>query len=165
MIRATAALSRFVRLTERGGIGSPRSLLESVSVPARQSFIETAQIAQLLFRRPDVQGSLRTPERAFAWALMGIDTPMGFGQTRISRKGRPQLRRVLNELVLPLVRRGSLYGDYYHRKTGAEKMEGTKAMTAVSRKLVKMIWGWSHSKGGFDAARVFICRAQYATAA
>lgn len=87
------------------------------------------------------------------------------GQTRISRKGRPQLRRVLNELVLPLVRRGSLYGDYYHRKTGAEKMEGTKAMTAVSRKLVKMIWGWSHSKGGFDAARVFTCRAQYATAA
>ena len=88
------------------------------------------------------------------------------GQTRISRKGRPQLRRVLNELVLPLVRRGSLYGDYYHhRKTSAEKMEGTKAMTAVSRKLVKMIWGWSHSKGGFDAARVFICRAQYATAA
>jgi transposase len=87
------------------------------------------------------------------------------GQTKISRKGRPQLRRILNELVLPLVRRGSLYGEYYHRKTGVEKMEGTKAMTAVSRKLVKMIWGWTHSKGGFDAARVFTCRAAYARAA
>jgi transposase len=87
------------------------------------------------------------------------------GQTKISRKGRPQLRRILNALVLPLVRRGSLYGDYYHRKTGVEKMEGTKAMTAVSRKLVKMIWGWTHSKDGFDAARVFTCRAAYARAA
>ncbi|HEY0142064.1 MAG TPA: transposase [Thermoanaerobaculia bacterium] len=87
------------------------------------------------------------------------------GQTKISRKGRPQLRRVLNELVLPLVRRGSLYGEYYHRKTGVEKMEGTKAMTAVSRKLVKMIWGWAHSKDGFDAARVFTCRAAYVRAA
>jgi hypothetical protein len=67
--------------------------------------------------------------------------------------------------VLPLVRRGSLYGEYYHRKTGVEKMEATKAMTAVSRKLVKMIWEWTHSKGGFDAARVFTCRAAYAKAA
>jgi transposase len=87
------------------------------------------------------------------------------GQTRISRKGRPQLRRILNELVLPLVRRGCLYGDYYHRKTGVEKMEGTKAMTAVSRKLVKMIWGWSHSKHAFDAGRVFVCLDKYANAA
>ena len=87
------------------------------------------------------------------------------GQTRISRKGRPQLRRILNELVLPLVRRGSLYGDYYHRKTGVEKMAGTKAMTAVSRKLVKMIWGWAHSNHSFDAARVFTCRAAYVKAA
>ena len=87
------------------------------------------------------------------------------GQTKISRKGRPQLRRLLNELVLPLVRRGCLYGEYYHRKTRIEKMTGTKAMTAVSRKLVKMIWGWAHSKGGFDAARVFMCSAKHAKAA
>lgn len=87
------------------------------------------------------------------------------GQTKISRKGRPQLRRILNELVLPLVRRGCLYGEYYHRKTDVEKMPGTKAMTAVSRKLVKMIWGWAHSEHGFDAARVFSCRAEYRRAA
>jgi transposase len=59
------------------------------------------------------------------------------GQTKISRKGRPQLRRILNELVLPLVRRNSLFGEYYQRKTKVEKMSGTKAMTAVSRKFVK----------------------------
>jgi transposase len=87
------------------------------------------------------------------------------GQTKISRRGRPQLRRILNELVLPLVRRGCLYGVYYHRKTDVEKMPGTKAMTAVARKLVKMIWGWAHSEQGFDPARVFACRAAYRRAA
>jgi transposase len=87
------------------------------------------------------------------------------GQTKISRKGRPQLRRVLNELVLPLVRRAALYGTYYHRKTRVEKMKGPKAMTAVSRKLVKMIWGWAHSVEAFDAARVSTCRSQYRKAA
>lgn len=87
------------------------------------------------------------------------------GQTKISRKGRPQLRRILNELVLPLVRRDALFGAYYQRKTRIEKMPGTKAMTAVSRKLVKMIWGWSHADTGFDPGRVFICRAAHARAA
>ena len=87
------------------------------------------------------------------------------GQTKISRKGRPQLRRILNELILPLVRRGCLYGDYYQRKTLIEKMPGTKAMTAVSRKFVKMIWGWFRSQDGFDVARVFTCSAAYTKAA
>ena len=75
------------------------------------------------------------------------------------------MRRILNELVLPLVRRGSLYGEYYQRKTRIEKMPGTKAMTAVSRKFLKLIWGWSHSDAGFDLARVFVCRAAYRLAA
>lgn len=87
------------------------------------------------------------------------------GQTKISRKGRPQLRRILNELVLPLVRRGSLFGEYYQRKTKIEKMPGTKAMTAVSRKFVKMLWGWAHAAAGFDAGRVFVCRAAFPRAA
>ena len=87
------------------------------------------------------------------------------GQTKISRKGRPQLRRILNELVLPLVRRGSLFGEYYQRKTKVEKMPGTKAMTAVSRKFVKMIWGWAHAAGGFNPTRVFVCRSAFPHAA
>jgi hypothetical protein len=34
-------------------------------------------------------------------------------------------------------------------------MAGPKAMTAVARKFLKMIWGWSRSAAAFDAARVF----------
>jgi transposase len=78
------------------------------------------------------------------------------GQNRITHKGRPQLRRVTMQMILPLVRRGELFGDYYAQKTTVQKMPGPKAMTAVARKFIKMIWGWSHAEGAaFDAERVF----------
>jgi transposase len=77
------------------------------------------------------------------------------GLTKITHKGRAQFRRVVMQLVLPLVRRKALYGQYYERKTSVEKMPGTKAMTAVGRKFVKMMWGWYQSGKAFDATRVF----------
>lgn len=83
------------------------------------------------------------------------------GQTRIARTGRPMLRAILNQMALPLVKRGRLFGSYYHHKTGVQKMPGAKAMTAVSRKIVKMIWGWYRSGAAFDARRVFTCGGEY----
>ena len=77
------------------------------------------------------------------------------GQTKISHKGRPQLRRIVMQMILPLVRRQELYGAFYSQKSTVQKMPGTKAMTAVARKFIKMIWGWSRANGDFDAARVF----------
>jgi transposase len=77
------------------------------------------------------------------------------GLTKITHKGRPQLRRVAMQLVLPLVRRQELFGAYYAQKSAVQKMAGPQAMTAVARKFLKMIWGWSRSAAAFDAARVF----------
>ena len=79
------------------------------------------------------------------------------GQTKISRKGRPLVRVILNQMALPLVKRDRLFGEYYHHKISVQKMEGKKAMTAVARKILKMIWGWYQSAGAFDPARVFAC--------
>lgn len=87
------------------------------------------------------------------------------GLTKISRVGRSSIRVILNQIALPLVKRDRLFGPYYHHKTGVEKMPGKKAMTAVSRKLVKMIWGWYHSDAAFDPARVFSCESEYRRAA
>lgn len=87
------------------------------------------------------------------------------GQTRIARTGRPLLRTIINHMALPLVRRGRLYGAYYHHKIGVQKMPGAKAMTAVGRKVVKLIWGWYRSGGAFDASRVFTCAAAHRNAA
>lgn len=87
------------------------------------------------------------------------------GAVRIARKGRPQLRRILNQIALPLVRQGCLFGVYFHHKRSTQNMPGPKVMTAVSRKLVKMFWGWIQSGQAFDAKRVFTCQGEYTRAA
>lgn len=87
------------------------------------------------------------------------------GQTKISRSGRAGARAVLNQITLPLVKRDRLYGPYYHHKRSIEKMPGNKAMTAVARKALKMIWGLYRSTTAFDRTRVFTCASQYQIAA
>ena len=86
------------------------------------------------------------------------------GQSKLSKKGRSLLRKVLSLVVLPLVKKTGLYGSYYHQKK-AHGMSGTKAMTAVMRKFLKLFYGWYKSGGHFDRNRVFACESQYNRAA
>ena len=76
------------------------------------------------------------------------------GQKRQAKRGRSRLRHVLAQAVLKRVVRGQLYGEYYHRKRDAG-MCGGKAMTAVARKFLKLLFGLEHSEIPFDPARVF----------
>ena len=87
------------------------------------------------------------------------------GKTKISKKGRSLFRKIANQGVLPLVKKGCLYGTYYHRKKEQDNMPGTKAMTVVARRFLKMLWGWYHSEQGFEPRRVFTCESQYRKAA
>jgi transposase len=87
------------------------------------------------------------------------------GKNKISKKGSPLLRKVLNHIVLPLVRKGYLYGDYYHKKRESEKMAGTKVMTIVSRHFLRKFHGWYKSAAAFDQKRFFACEAEYLKAA
>lgn len=87
------------------------------------------------------------------------------GQTKTSRKGRPGARVILNQIALSLVKRDRLFGPYYRRKIDVDKMEGKKAMTAVARKILKMIWGWYQSAAEFDRGRVFLCESMHRRAA
>jgi transposase len=80
------------------------------------------------------------------------------GQIRITRKGRPLARRILNQMALPLVKRNQLFGPYYHGKKPT--MDADQAMTAVTRKILKMLWGWYQAGQSFDITRVFACESQ-----
>jgi transposase len=80
------------------------------------------------------------------------------GQIRITRKGRPLARRILNQMALPLVKRHRLFGPYYHAKK--RTMDADQAMTAVTRKILKMLWGWYQAGQSFDITRVFACESQ-----
>ena len=87
------------------------------------------------------------------------------GKTKIAKKGRWLLRRVLSHVALSLVRKNRLFGPYYHHKREVEKMLGAKAMIAVARKVLKMIFGWYQSRQDFDLNRVFTCASQFQAAA
>lgn len=77
------------------------------------------------------------------------------GQNKITKRGRPLLRKVLQHIVLPLVRQGCLYGAYYARKKDIEKMPGNKAMTCVARHFLKKFYGWYKSGEAFNHERFF----------
>lgn len=83
------------------------------------------------------------------------------GQNKISKKGRRLLRKVLHAMALPLVRKGRLYGNYYHKKKDETKMPGNKAMTIVARHLLRKIFGWYRSGKAFDEQRFFTCKSRH----
>jgi len=87
------------------------------------------------------------------------------GQSKITKRGRPLLRKVLQHIVLPLVRGNCLYGQYYYRKKEIEKMPGNKAMTCVARHFLKKFYGWYKSGEAFNQQRFFACETQYRKAA
>ena len=87
------------------------------------------------------------------------------GKTTTSKKGRSLARHVLSEIVLPLVRRGRLLGEYHHHKVKIEKKPGSVAITAAARKTLNILWGWGRSRKPFDVNRVFTCESQLAKAA
>ena len=87
------------------------------------------------------------------------------GKTRVSKKGRVLARHVLNQMVVPLVKRTRLMGPWYRHLIDVEKKPGPVAITAAARKLVKILWGWSRSDQEFDEARVFTCAGDYRAAA
>ena len=85
------------------------------------------------------------------------------GQTRLSKKGRPLLRKVLGQAAFPLLRRDRLLGAPYAERR--KRMKRNQAMVAAMRKLLTMIWGAHRSAEPFDPVRVHVCQSQHALAA
>lgn len=81
------------------------------------------------------------------------------GHYKMSKKGRPLLRKILAQVVLPLVRRGQLYGDFYQAKK--QGMPGNKAMTVIMRHFLRKLYGWDKSGQAFDRTRFFTCQSAY----
>ena len=86
------------------------------------------------------------------------------GKTKLSKKGSRVGRQVLGHCVLALVKRDRLFGPAYHAKR-EQGMPGNKAMTVMTRRFVKMLYGWYRSGRNFDAVRVFASESQYREAA
>ena len=72
------------------------------------------------------------------------------------------MRKILGNIVLPIVPKHKLYGDFYHGKKDNAKMPGNKAMTVTMRNFLRKFFGWYKAGGGdFDKDRWFNCESQY----
>ena len=130
---------------------------EDGCLPEAQPLVITKlQLARLVAETGPLSdfGSWRSLLRYGGYNLVEKQSGQYRGKTRIAKKGRRLLRKVLNQAALPLVRKDRLYGPYYHRKR-SEGMPGAKAMTVVGRKVLKMLWGWYRSASAFNPSRVF----------
>ena len=86
------------------------------------------------------------------------------GLTRISKKGRPLLRKILAQTTFPLLKRRALYGEIYHRKR-EQGMAEQKAKVAIMRKFLVMLYGVHKSGQAFDPRRLYRCQSQMNQAA
>ena len=151
MQRREAARAKLEELYAKARVEDPR-------LPAPEHGVVTACGLARLFAELGPIDDFGSWRQALKFGGMNIRERQSgryIGQNKITHKGRPQLRCVAMQLVLPLVRRGALFGAYYAQKTTVQKMPGPKAMTAVARKFIKMIWGWTRTATAFDAQRVF----------
>lgn len=81
------------------------------------------------------------------------------GQTRLSKKGRPMLRKVLGQAAFPILRADRLLGERYAEH--CTRMKQTQALVAAMRKLLTLVWGAHRSAAAFDPARVHVCQSAY----
>lgn len=86
------------------------------------------------------------------------------GQPKLSKKGRPRLRLILNQSIFHLIKKDRILGGYYHGLKD-RGMNGTKAMSVVSRKLVDVLFVLSKEGIVFNANRLFVCESEYKQAA
>ena len=68
------------------------------------------------------------------------------GKLRISKRGRPLMRKLLYLAALSTVRKGGVMHEWYHRALG-RGMKKTKALVAVSRKLLGIIFALVRDHG------------------
>lgn len=161
----------FQRVTKRKRqlTGKMKALLDKLRgtdpliPPPTPGFISDKNLARLLAETGPLS-DFTSSSQLMRYAGLNLRTKQSGlykGQDKISKKGRPLLRKILQAIALPLVRNGQLYGDFYHQKRKVDKMPGNKAMTVVARQLLRKIYGWYKSGRVFDQVRFFTCKTRY----
>lgn len=75
------------------------------------------------------------------------------GRVRITKRGRPHLRKILYMAALRASRRRGSLRDYYSTLT-AGGLEPTAALVAVMRKLIRIIWALVKKSETFDVEKL-----------
>ena len=86
------------------------------------------------------------------------------GKTKLSKKGRGPVRKILGKLCFSMAKRTEILGSYYHRRK-AEGRAGTRIMAIMERKLLRMFFAMGIHRAAFNEHRFQHCQSQYRIAA
>jgi len=111
-------------------------------------------VATLLGEAGDLRGYRRARQllKLAGLNLYEISSGEHQGQRRITKRGRPGLRRILYMAALRLLKRGAPYCGYYHRLRA--RVANTQAVVAVMRKLLRVVHALVHSGQAYDPVRL-----------
>jgi len=135
---------------------------EEPSLPAATKGVVTTRTAARIVAETGPLGDFATARKLMRYAGLNLrENKSGkfVGHDRLSKKGRPLLRKVLANAVLWLVKTDGLFGEYYAEKK--QSMPATKALAAVMRLFLKKFYGWYRSGQEFDRDRFFLCESQH----
>jgi transposase len=96
------------------------------------------------------------PEEALKLAglnLFEISSGKHKGKLRISKRGRPQLRKFLYMAALQTTRRGNPFRQYYERLIN-RGVGATASLVSVMRKLLRLSWSLVRNRQEFDVQRL-----------
>jgi len=130
--------------------------------PARKGVISAYHLARLVGETGPL-GDFNHARQLLRYAGLNLrerKSGQYVGLTRISKKGRVLLRKILGQVIFPLIKQEALFGEYYHGKK-ANGMISYKAMVATQRKFLRMIYGWYCSGQDFDSGRVFTSLSEF----
>jgi len=135
--------------------------------PAHKKFLGALSIARILAETGPLS-DFPNPAALLKYAGLNLyrrQSGRFEGQVKTSHKGSVALRQALGIALYGQLRRTASFGTYYHRKKDVEKMCGTKAMTAVMRKALVIVWTLAVKRLAFDEQRLTQDESTYRKAA
>lgn len=85
--------------------------------------------------------------------LYEISSGQHKGRRRISKRGRPLIRKTLFFAALRMVKAKGAFSEDYQRLTEVNKMQKTKAVIAISRKLLRVLFALARDNASFSISK------------
>lgn len=95
---------------------------------------------------PQAYDTVRQVLRVAGLSLVERSSGAKKGQQRISKRGRPQLRRAAYLFALRSVKKGGIYRAQYERLREHNGDIGTKALVAISRKALGLMFSLAKNR-------------------
>jgi transposase len=153
LLEAAARLRRYRRRLEQQQAAALQAVPYAAALLQLRG-LGVVTVATLLGETGDLQGYRRARQllKHAGLNLYELSSGEHRGQRRLTKRGRPGLRRILYMAALRLLKRGAPLHGYYHRLR--TRLVSTPAVVAVMRKVLRVVHALVHSGQAYDALRL-----------